>query len=100
MPHRSRPAPLPGHGWSEGPPMIVRKYEMPWRTAFESYTALAWTLGVAAFATLPHGSGEASTVFASLAGVCLVMAIHRWAQALRVLTVRASLCGRAMETIG
>ena len=36
---------------------------------------------------------------ASLALFCMVLAIYRWGQALAVLTVRASLCGRAMAFI-
>src|SRR5207247_620763 len=40
-----------------------------------------------------------SPLTAGLALRCLVLAIYRWGQALAVLTVRASLCGRAMAFI-
>ena len=80
--------------------MSVRKYEMPWRTAYEMYAALAWSIGVALFAVLAFRSGPAFFVLALLAAVSLAMAVYRWNQALRLLVVRASLSGRAMETIG
>src|SRR6266542_6318895 len=79
--------------------MSVRKYEMPWRTAYEMYAALAWSIGVALFAVLAFRSGPAFLVLALLAAVSLVMAVYRWNQALRLLVVRASLSGRAMETM-
>ncbi len=79
--------------------MGVRKYEMPWRTAYEMYAALAWSIGVVLFALLAYRAGQALSVLGSLAGVSLVMAVYRWKQALRILVVRASLGGRAMEAI-
>jgi len=79
--------------------MSVRKYEMPWRTAYELYAAIAWSVGVVLFAVLAYHAGHALALPAVLGIVSLAMAIHRWRQALRLLIVRASLCGRAMETI-
>jgi conjugal transfer pilus assembly protein TraD len=79
--------------------MSVRKYEMPWRTAHEAYAAIAWSVGVALFAVLAHQAEHAAAVLASLAVLSLGMAAHRWRQALRLLVVRASLSGRAMETL-
>ena len=79
--------------------MGVRKYEMPWRTAYEMYAALAWSIGVVLFALLAYRAGQALSVLGSLAGVSLAMAVYRWKQALRILVVRASLGGRAMEAI-
>jgi conjugal transfer pilus assembly protein TraD len=79
--------------------MSVRRYEMPWRTAYELYAAMAWSLGVVLFAVLAYHAGHAFVLLASLGGVCLAMAVYRWRQALRLLIVRASLNGRAMETI-
>jgi conjugal transfer pilus assembly protein TraD len=79
--------------------MSVRKYEMPWRTAHEAYAAIAWSVGVALFAVLAHQAEHAAAVLASLAVLSLGMAAHRWRQALGLLVVRASLSGRAMETL-
>ena len=79
--------------------MSVRKYEMPWRTAHEAYAAIAWTIGVALFSVLAYRTDHALAVPASLAVASLAMAAHRWRQALRILVVRASLSGRAMETL-
>jgi conjugal transfer pilus assembly protein TraD len=77
--------------------MGVRKYEMPWRTAHEAHAAIAWTFGAALFAGLAYREDHALAVPASLALVSLAMAAYRWRQALRLLVVRASLGGRAME---
>src|SRR5215831_4377634 len=79
--------------------MGLRKYEMPWRRAYELYAALAWSIGVAFFAALAYRSGPVFPVLASLAAASLAMAAYRWNQALRLLVVRASLGGRAMETL-
>ncbi len=79
--------------------MSVRKYEMPWRHTYEMYAAFAWSIGVVLFAVLAYRANQALSVLGSLAAVSLVMAVYRWIQALRILVVRASLGGRAMETI-
>ena len=79
--------------------MSVRKYEMPWRTAHEAYAAIAWSVGVALFAVLAHRAEHAAAVLALFALLSLGMAAYRWRQALRLLVVRASLSGRAMETL-
>ena len=79
--------------------MGVRTYEMPWRTAHEAYAAIAWSIGVGLFAVLAYRADYALAVPASLAVMSLAMAAYRWRQALRLLVVRASLSGRAMETL-
>ena len=80
--------------------MILRKYEMPWRRAYEAYPALAWTMGVPVFAILAYRSGQAPIVLGTLAALCALMSVYRWGQAARILTVRASLSGKAMASIG
>ncbi|WP_029000069.1 conjugative transfer system coupling protein TraD [Azohydromonas australica] len=80
--------------------MLVRRYEMPWRPAYESYAAAAW---LAATAVLTFGgvSGAMPTALARpLALCCFACAVMRLAQALRTLVLRASLSGRAVQTIG
>lgn len=77
----------------------VRKYEMPWRKAYELYAATAWSLGVVLYSALAWRATHAVALPSSLGIVCLLMAIRRWVQALRLLRLRASLSGRAMETM-
>ena len=79
--------------------MSVRKYEMPWRTSYEMYAAFAWSIGVVFFAVLAFRAGQALPVLAALGAVSVAMAVYRGKQALRILVVRASLGGRAMETL-
>ena len=79
--------------------MLIRKYEMPWRRAYEAYAGLGWALALVFFIVATGRSGAPWPVGAGLALLCLVMALIRSRQALRVLTVRASLCGRAMAFI-
>jgi len=80
--------------------MLVRRYEMPWRRAFEAHAGLTWWatalyfLCAALTAAMPRMPGLA------LAVACAVMGGLRVWQALRVLRLRSSLGGRAMEVIG
>lgn len=79
--------------------MLTRPYEMPWRPAYEAYAGLAWlaamlaSLAVAAREALPW------QMTGLLAASCLMMAVLRLRQALRILVVRASLSGRAMQVL-
>lgn len=79
--------------------MLLRKYEMLWRPAFEAYAALAWALaggwviGTAAMVSHP------AWIAAGLGGLCTALALLRGAAAFRVLRTRASLSGRAIETM-
>ena len=79
--------------------MLVRKYEMPWRKAYESWAGIIWLLAAAFFVHAVVRAGAPPALSLPLALVCLVMALVRGSQALRILTVRAGLSGRAMETI-
>jgi conjugal transfer pilus assembly protein TraD len=79
--------------------MSVRKYEMPWRRAYELYAAIAWSGGGVALVAFATYAGHAFAVPASLGVVSLTMAIYRASQALRLLRLRAALGGRAMETM-
>ncbi len=79
--------------------MLVRPYEMPWRRAYEGYAGLVWftafglTLYQAATRMLPW------TLAAPIGLACLLLGLQRTAQAMRILVVRASLSGRAMQVI-
>ena len=79
--------------------MLLRKYEMPWRRAYEAYAGLAWTLASVFFIFAMVRSVLPWPLTAGLALFCVMLAFHRSGQALGVLTVRASLCGRAMAFI-
>ena len=80
--------------------MLVRPYEMPWRRAYEGYAGLVWlsafalTLYQAATRALPW------TLAAPIGLACLLLGLLRTAQSMRILGVRASLSGRAMQVIG
>ena len=80
--------------------MLVRRYEMPWRRAYEVYASIAWWLALLYFL----GVGVAGTIpfqlALPLALVCFAMGVLRVAQALRMLVLRASLCGRGIEVVG
>ncbi|MBX3623340.1 MAG: conjugal transfer protein TraD, partial [Rhizobacter sp.] len=79
--------------------MLVRPYEMPWRPAYEAWAAAAWLLGLLYFVYIT-GSQALFTPFAlTLAAFAMLMMIVRARQATQVLTVRASLSGRAMQVI-
>ena len=79
--------------------MLARPYEMPWRRAYEAYASLIWYL---AFGLVLHQAWQQEMPWAMagpMALACLLSAVRRSAQALRVLVVRASLSGRAMQAI-
>lgn len=79
--------------------MLIRRYEMPWRRAFEAHAGLAWLAtgayfaGVAATGFMPRATALA------LAVGCATMALHRFGQAVRVLRLRSSLGGRRIQVI-
>jgi conjugal transfer pilus assembly protein TraD len=80
--------------------MLTRRYEMPWRPAYEAYAAVVWVLTgfyfvtVAWWETLPQGPTL------GLAAACIAMAWRRSAQATRVLQLRGALGGRRVQVIG
>lgn len=79
--------------------MLVRKYEMPWRTAYELYAGVVWLTATIFFVYVAARSRVPLLLGAPMALTCLVMALHRMGQALHVLTIRASLSGKAIEVI-
>ena len=79
--------------------MLLRKYEMPWRRAYEAYAGLAWAFAFVFFVFAVVRSVVPWPLTAGLALFCMMLAFRRCGQALGVLTVRASLCGRAMAFI-
>ena len=79
--------------------MLLRKYEMPWRRAYEAYAAMAWFAALMSFIAIATRESLPWRFTAPFALFCLWMAILRMHQALRILVVRASLSGRAMQVI-
>jgi conjugal transfer pilus assembly protein TraD len=79
--------------------MMLRKYEMPWRKAYESIPATVWITACGFFMYSAVRADTPVVIGLPLALICLVMSIHRWRQAIRILVQRASLSGRAMQVI-
>lgn len=78
---------------------MLRRYEMPWRRAYELYAALAWAMGLLWLVTVGLAGWLHPLLALPLAIYCLLMAIRRLSQALHLLVLRASLMGHAMQTV-
>ena len=72
---------------------------MPWRPAYEGYASVAWLSAFFYFLYQAVFSGTAVLATFSLAMFALIAGFFRLNQAVHVLTLRASLAGRSMETI-
>ncbi len=79
--------------------MLVRPYEMPWRPAYEAWAAAAWLSGLLYFVYITGSRTAFTPLTLALAALALGMVVLRTRQAMGVLTVRASLSGRAMQVI-
>ncbi|WP_406625184.1 conjugative transfer system coupling protein TraD [Acidovorax sp. SDU_ACID1] len=79
--------------------MLVRRYEMPWRPAFEAHAGLAWLSTAAYFAGVAAAGIIPPLPALALATGCSTMALHRIGQAVRVLRLRSSLGGRRIQVI-
>ncbi len=79
--------------------MLVRKFEMPWRKAYEAYAGIVWFLAGSSFMYLGIQTDTPMSISVALSSISFLMALYRCNQALRVLTIRASLGGKAMEVI-
>lgn len=79
--------------------MLIRKYEMPWRRAYESYAGAAWLIALTVFVIVAIRDELPWRFTGPVATLCLGMAVLRMHQALRILIVRASLSGRAMQVV-
>lgn len=79
--------------------MLVRRYEMPWRRAYEGYAGIAWWLTLLYFVAVGVAGIVPRQLALPLALVCFGMGVLRVAQALRILVLRASLGGRRIEVI-
>ncbi|MES2260642.1 MAG: conjugative transfer system coupling protein TraD [Pseudomonadota bacterium] len=78
--------------------MLMRSYEMPWRSPLELVASATWA--GAALGTMAYTPGTIPSMLgASLLSVALPMAAWRAHQGMRIVGVRAALSGRAMEII-
>ena len=80
--------------------MLVRRYEMPWRRAYEVYAGIAWWLALLYFLGVGVAGALPLQLALPLALVCFAMGVLRVTQALRMLVLRASLGGRGIEVVG
>jgi conjugal transfer pilus assembly protein TraD len=80
--------------------MLLRRYEMPWRRAYEVYAGVAWSLALIFF-VLAGATGQLPPSLAlPLSVLCFGMGVLRVTQALDTLVLRASLTGRSIQVIG
>ncbi len=79
--------------------MLIRKYEMPWRRAYEGYAAAGWLTAFGSLIVIAMRDELPWRFASALAMLCLWMATLRMHRALRILVARASLSGRAMQVV-
>jgi conjugal transfer pilus assembly protein TraD len=80
--------------------MLTRRYEMPWRPAYEALAGLTWMLAGVYFAATGLTEALPSALAWPLAGACSALAALRTAQAVRILRLRGALTGRRIQVIG
>jgi conjugal transfer pilus assembly protein TraD len=79
--------------------MLMRRYEMPWRRAYELYAGGTWALAMLFFAVVGAADWLPLALAAPMSLLCLVTALLRLSQALNVLVLRASLGGRGIQVM-
>ncbi|MDE2095296.1 MAG: conjugative transfer system coupling protein TraD, partial [Burkholderiales bacterium] len=80
--------------------MLVRRYEMPWRRAYELYAGAAWGLTLIFFVIVGATGQLPRSLALPLSVLCFAMGVLRVTQALDTLVLRASLTGRSIQVIG
>lgn len=80
--------------------MLMRRYEMPWRRAYEAYAGICWLIAGLYFAATAIFRALPPAMAITLTVACGLMGTRRLAQALSVLRLRSSLGGRRMQVIG
>ena len=80
--------------------MLMRRYEMPWRRAYELYAGAAWGLALTFFVIVGATGQLPQSVALPLSQLCFAMGLLRVTQALDTLVLRASLTGRSIQVIG
>ena len=79
--------------------MLMRRYEMPWRRAYESYAGMGWLAAMAFFVVAGATLRLPRSLALPLAVLCFGMGVLRLVQAVRTLVLRASLSGRGIQVI-
>ena len=79
--------------------MLLRRYEMPWRPAYEARACMVWLFALAWFVIVGVAGHLPRTLALPLSLICLLMALMRTTQALRTLILRASLSGRSIQVL-
>ena len=77
----------------------MRRFEMPWRRAYEAYAGMVWLVALAWFVMTGVTGRLPRTLALPLSMACLLMALLRVSQALHTLVLRASLCGRSIQRL-
>lgn len=80
--------------------MLLRRYEMPWRPAYEARAGAVWLLAFVVYAAFAVTRQMPAPLAVPLAAACMAMALLRIHHAMRNLVLRASLCGRSAEHMG
>jgi conjugal transfer pilus assembly protein TraD len=80
--------------------MLMRRYEMPWRRAYEIYAGAAWLMAMTFFAAVGATHQLPRPLALPLALLCFGIGLLRIAQGVHTLVLRASLSGRAIQVIG
>ena len=71
--------------------MLVRRYEMPWRRAYESYAGMGWLAAMAFFVVAGATLRLPQPLALPLALLCFCMGVLRGAQAARTLVLPPSM---------
>jgi len=79
--------------------MKIRRYEMPWRRAYEGWACAVWALASTGLAGAGVSGKLPVQVAFALAALCLLFAVLRLHQALHVLVLRAALTGRSAQIL-
>ena len=80
--------------------MLMRRYEMPWRRAYELYAVGVWALALVFFVVVGATGRLPRPLALPLSVVCFAMGLLRVTQALDTLVLRASLTGRSIQVVG
>jgi len=79
--------------------VLIRRYEMPWRRAYEARATAAWLFCLCSFVFFARQGMVTAPAALTVGAFAAFMALRRFRQGFEVLRVRASLSGRAMQVI-
>jgi len=79
--------------------MLVRKFEMPWRRAYEAAAGIAWLASAIYFGAVGATGALPGVLAWPLCALCVLMSHRRFGQAKEILRVRSALGGRGIEVM-